>query len=598
MFVMNRHVLKIARGAFATAAVLVAACDSTSKVTSSGTPSYKLNPCSQSGTLTLAVATTALVDCTAGGTTLTLAGAGASYMIVPQFPTDQAQNQFVDYQMFYGTFTASASASLSRLNAARLKLRAAGLAGATVPQGRNMTAQRRAEHVLRARAEARSRTSVLSASISRQRSATLNAAVAPPAVGSIRTFHVASSFTVNTWATVGARLAYAGANVLVYIDTLAPGGGFTGAQLNAFGALFDQTLYPIDTAAFGPPTDLDNNGRVIMLMTPTVNADSPAATCNSQGFVAGFFDSGDFDGPTDPNSNQGEIFYSIVPDSAAKFSCAHSVADVGFDVPGTFMHEMQHLINYSQHVVVSGGGQSSSWLDEGMSIVAEELGSLYYEAKCPPPACRTSPAQLFPDSSQGFVQDFLQDSYAYALLPDTATITLSTDDEGGFSWRGGAWLFARYLGDQYGNGVFRQLERGPANALADVQQVTGKTFQALFANFGVALYTDSLPGLPRNTAPAVNRFVTRNLPQLWARLFVTGGGPSSSFPYADPVVLFKVPQADTTASIMLPGTMTFFRLDTKTTDATVTIRFSGPGGAALLSTLHPQLAIFRLPPNQ
>lgn len=596
MFGMNRYAMHFSRGLFVTAAVVVAACDSGNKVTAGGTPSYKLNPCSPNGTLTLAVATTALVDCTAGGTTLTLAGNGASYMIVPQFPTDQAANAFVDYEIDSGTF-APAAASLSRIAAARLNLRAHGLAGGMVPQGRNMTAQRAAERFLRNRAVARSRSSMFSASIGRQPSATRSAAVAPPAVGSLRTFHVASSFTTNSWATVGAQLAFAGTNVLVYIDTLAPAGGFTSAQLNAFGALFDQTLYPIDTAAFGPPTDLDNNGRVIMLMTPTVNADSPAATCNTQGFVAGFFDSGDFDGPTDPNSNQGEIFYSIVPDSGGKFSCKHTLSDVDFDVPSTFMHEMQHLINYSQHVVVSGGGQSSSWLDEGMSIVAEELGSLYYEAKCPPPACRSNASQLFPDSSQGFVQSFLQDSYAYALLPDTATITLSTDDQDGFSWRGGAWLFARYLGDQYGNTVFRQLERGPANALTDVQQVTGKPFPTLFANFGIALYTDSLPGMPRNTAPAVNRFVTRNMKQLWARIFVTGGGPNPTYPYVDPVSLYPI-TADTTSSVLLPGTMTFFRLDTPTNQATVTIRFAAPGGASLLAALHPQLAVFRLPPGQ
>jgi hypothetical protein len=596
MILMNRYRAPIARFVLATTLAGAAACDS-SKATSptnNGT-NLVLNPCIASGTLTLTPASAARIDCSAGGTTLTLAGNGASYLIVPQFPTDQAADQLVNYQLFTGN-VAAASASMSRLASARLSLRASGLAGGIAPKGRNLMAQRAAEKALRARSAVRSRASILSASVSRQRSATLGAAVAPPAVGTLRAFHVASSFTANVWATVGARLAYAGANVLIYIDTLAPANGFTPAQLSAFGVLFDQTLYPIDTAAFGPPTDLDNNGRVIMLMSPTVNADTPTATCNASGFVAGFFDSGDFDGPSDPNSNQGEIFYSIVPDPLGQFSCTHTVGDVGFDVPSTFMHEMQHLINYSQHVVVNGGGPSDSWLDEGMSIVAEELGSLYYEAKCPPPQCRASPSQLFPDSSQGFVNDFLYDSYQYALRPDTATITLSTDDQGGFSWRGGAWLFARWLGDQMGSSVYRQLERGPANAISDVQQVTGQTFPALFANFGISLYTDSLPGLPRNTAPAANRFLSRNMKQLWARAFATGG-PSASFPLQNPVQLFAI-TTDTATSVLLPGTMRFFRLDTPANAATVTIRFAAPGGTAFSPLLHPQLAVFRLPAGQ
>ncbi len=578
--------------------VLAAACDNSTGVTNVSTvpPPIKINPCGITGTVTLAVATAVRADCSTGGTTLTLAGNGASYYIVPQFPTDQVPVAFVDYQMFTGDVAAS-TVSASRVSAQRLAYAAAaGAASGGLPKGRKLFAQRAAEKALFARAAHRPRTATMHAALQRPLSAAISRASAP-ALGSVRSFHVANSFTTNTWTTVGATLVYSGANVLIYIDTLAPANGFTPAQLTNFGTLFDQTLYPIDTTAFGGPSDIDGNGHVIMLMTPVVNADTPTATCNSEGFVAGFFDSGDFDGPSDPNSNQGEIFYSIVPDTTGKFSCEHGIGEVGADVPGTFLHELQHLINYSQHVVVSGGDPSSSWLDEGMSIVAEELGSVYYENKCPPPACRSNPSQLFPDSSQGFVQDFLYDSYQYVLLPDTATITLSTDDENGFSWRGGAWLFARWLGDQNGSTVYKQLERGPSNALTDVQTVTGQTFQTLFANFGLALYTDSLPGLPRNTAPPANRFVSRNVKQLWARLYATSGGPGSGIPTPTPIQLFSIPN-DSSSSILLPGTMTFFRLDTPTTSPTVTIQFSAPGGLPFSPALHAQMAVFRLPPGQ
>jgi hypothetical protein len=568
-------------------------------LTSAQSLSIVKNPCGGTTTLTLAVATSSNVDCSGGGTTLTLAGNGASYMIVPQFPTNSVPVSYVNYQMFTAN-VAAASASISHLTASRMARAYGGAAaiGALLPGGRKMAAQHTADMALRKR-EARNASLAVHASSRRAISASISRATAP-AVGTLRSFHVANSFTVNTWATVGARLAFAGASVLIYIDTLAPANGFTPAQLTAFGTLFDQTLYPIDTTAFGGPSDIDGNGHVIMLMTPVVNADSPAATCQSQGFVAGFFDSGDFDpttGPNaDPNSNGGEIFYSIVPDTTGQYSCAHGVGEVGADVPGTFLHELQHLINYSQHVVVSGGLPSDSWMDEGMSIVAEELGSVYYEQKCPPPQCRTNPSQLFPDSSQGFVQDFLYDSYEYAYLPDTATITLSTDNEGGFSWRGGAWLFVRWFGDQMGPGAYKLLERGPSDSFADVQQVSGQTFASLFANFGIALYADSLPGLPRTTAPAVNRFVSRNVKQLWARLFATSG-PSSDIPVAEPVALYSI-VADTSSYVLLPGTMTFFRLDTPATSPTVTIQFSAPGGLPFNPALHAQIAVFRLPPGQ
>jgi hypothetical protein len=578
--------------------VLAAGCSSGKVTAPAKSTGIALNPCGGTGTVSLAVATTIRVDCSSGGTTLTLAGTGASYLIVPQFPTDQVPVSYVNYQMYTGN-VAAASASISRLAAARAAYAAAarGAGGGVIPPGRNMFAQRAAEKALRARAAQRAGSRTPGASLGHPVAAAVSRA-ATPAVGSVRSFFVANSFTVNTWATVGARLAYAGNSVLIYIDTLAPANGFTPAQLSAFGLLFDQTLYPIDTVAFGGPSDKDANGHVIMLMTPVVNADTPKNTCASQGFVAGFFDSGDFQ-TTSANrySNQGEIFYSIVPDTAAQYSCAHGVGEVGLDVPGTFLHELQHLINYSQHVVVSGGSPGSSWMDEGMSIVAEELGSVYYEQKCPPPQCRTNPSQLFPDSSQGFVQGFLYDSYQYALLPDTATITLSSDDENGFSWRGGAWLFMRWLGDQMGSTVYKQLVKGASNAIVDLQNVTGQTFPALFANFGLALYTDSLPGMPRTTAPSVNRFLSRNVKQLWNRLYATSGGAGTGIPSPSPLQLFPITN-DTSTSVLLPGSMTYFRLDTPASSATVTIQFSAPGGAAFPPALRPQIAIFRLPPGQ
>ncbi len=441
--------------------VIVTACDGSKSTTTAPTQHFTPNPCSPSGTLTLNAATAALVDCSGGGTTQALAASGASYLIVPQFATDQGAKQNVSYKLFTAnTGTAASRAAGTFLK--RLMLPPMdGIAPDFHSAPRNMTAQRTMERALRARAAKQSLSMVIRAPSGRRTGAARSAIVAPPTLGSLRTFRVASSITGNTFATVGATVSYVGTNLIIYIDTLAPANGFTAPQFLAFGQLFDQTLYPIDTAAFGPPSDIDNNGRVIMLMSPTVNADTPASTCQTQGYVAGFFDSADFNSSSDPNSNQGEVFYSIVPDPNAQFSCAHSVDEVGAGVAGTFMHELQHLINWSQHVVVSGSAAPSSWLDEGLSIVAEELGSLYYEQKCPPPQCRTSPAQLFPDSAETFAQDFPFDSYQYALLPDTASITLSTDDSNGISWRGGVWLFARWLGDQYGSTVYRQLERGP-----------------------------------------------------------------------------------------------------------------------------------------
>jgi hypothetical protein len=569
----------------------LAGCSSDSNTTSSNTApgTFLNNPCTPTGTLSLSVAQAAQIDCSGGGTTLTLAGNGASYLIVPQFPTNLVIDQAVDYTIATGNL-AAASLTASRVAALRSARSSAGPAefstSTTLRPGQRQQAFEQAIF-----ARARTRAAPVSASLVGP-----SAQFVPPALGSTRTFRVLSNFTASTWTTITAQLAYLGNNIYLYIDTASPANGFTASQLTAFGQLFDQTLYGIDIAAFGQPSDIDGNGHVIMLMSPKVNADTPTADCATQGYVAGFFDSEDFNGPSDVNSNQGEVFYAVVPDPSGTVSCTHTVADLENTLPATFLHELQHLINYSQHVVVNHVGALSSWLDEGMSITAEELGSLYYEQKCPPPACRTTATQLFPDSSQAFISGFFDDSYVYALLPDTASLTLHSDSDNGFSWRGGDWLLVRYLVDQYGSNVLKLLEQGPADGLTSIVNASGQAIPTLFSNFGLALYTDSFPGLPRTTAPTINRFQSRNLRQLWARLYATAG-PSTSVPFAMPLQLFPITN-DTTVYIMNPGAMSFWRLDTPAASATVSIRFAAPGGGAFSSALRPQIAVFRLPAGQ
>lgn len=590
------------------ALVAATACSNHDATTApgSGGTSFNNNPCSVSGTLQLAVAQTARVDCGNGGTTITLAGNGASYLVVAQYAASLVPNAFVPYHVSSGTV---ASASVTKGIIANLSRASNPFADrATVP-ARGLPNVRRTnqiafDHMLRARARRlvtsgtwRPATfhSVISASRTSASPSAAIAAMTAPSVGTVRSFRVLANANGTAFTSVGARLEYAGSDVLIYVDTLAPANGFTSDQLTAFGQLFDQTLYPIDTTNFGPPSDIDQNGHVIMLMSPVVNALTSTSDCQNNGFIAGFFEEEDLGAPaSDPNSNQGEIFYSIVPDPNGVSSCAHTTDDVGFAVPATFMHELQHLISFSQHVVVHGGDSEYGWLDEGLSIVAEELGSVYYEQKCPGTSCRTDPSQIFPDSSQGFVRDFLYDSYQYALLPDTASVTLHTDADDGFSWRGGDWLLMRWLGDQMGSSVFRKLDANTLTGVANIENVTGESFPSLFADFGLSLFTDSLPGLPRSTSPAVDRFTSRNVRQLWNRLFVTSQG---TLQLAYPVQVFPI-TTDTSTAIMDPGTMSYFRLDTPTNQSTVAIQFAGPAGAALPSSVKPQLTIFRLPAGQ
>jgi hypothetical protein len=270
------------------------------------------------------------------------------------------------------------------------------------------------------------------------------------------------------------------------------------------------------------------------------------------------------------------------------------VANLLAAVPATFLHELQHLINFSQHVVVQGGAPEEGWLDEGLSIRAEELGSEYFEAKFPPPSGRASPAQLFPDSSQGFVSGFLSDSYSYLLRPDTASVTLHSDSDNGFAWRGSDWLLVHWLGDLKGKAIFTALERSRNTGVANIAAAAGESFSSLFGDFSLALWTDSLPGVPRASIPARDRFQSRNLRQLYQRLFDTNPG-SSNFPRAYPVAPVSLTNVGPVSASMVPGTAAFYILDMTSIPSNLTIQFATPGGTSFSADLHAQVSLYRLP---
>lgn len=406
------------------------------------------------------------------------------------------------------------------------------------------------------------------------------AAAAPDTV---RSFYVLGSLTSNCFVQTQARLRYAGARVYIYEDTGVPM-GFTASEYARFGTLFDDVLYPIDTAAFGFPSDIDGNAHIIVLLSQRINQLTSRTECASSGaFVAGYFFG--YDLTNGAGSNRSEIFYSIAPDSTGQFSCAHRRSQVTAQTPTTFIHEFQHMISYNQHVLVRQGQSEVTWLNEGLSHIAEELGSKYYEAKYPAPSGRTNAGQLFPDSSQAFITPDLRNAYSYLLAPRHQSVT-TFSTLGTLEERGAAWLFLRWLGDQKGEQVYRQLVATTRRGTDNVSAVAGEPFPALFGDFGIAAYTDSIDGVPRSVVPVRYRFTSRNTRQIFGRLFPTR---------PNPIAAVQLGCTGTATQPMVQGTSSYF-LTGGTAGCTGTrLDLSNADGGALPGTLLPQLAIFRLP---
>jgi hypothetical protein len=583
-----RGLAKLIRSAPTLALMLVAldACSDSSPVAVASN-----RPCGSAGVVTLNALQAVTIDCSAGSV-IQLAGAGARYLIVPEFATGNVTKRATSYVL---SDSDALPVTASEILAKRVPNSSASFAGRLGTRIGPGMRQVRYDAALRARerqafSDGRWKAQGAGAQTASARAAMVAQSVAAPSAGSIRAFRVVNTFNTQnvTYATVNAKLQFIGANTLVYLDTLSPPNGFTPAQLISFGQTIDQTFFTLDVDAFGPPSDIDGNGKVIVLLTPVVNALSPASECQTQGYIAGFFDGFDLSG-SDSNSNRGEIYYGLVPDANGTRSCAHSVASVSSIAPGTFLHELQHMISYSQHVIVHNGSPEEGWLDEGLSIFAQELGSQYYERKFPPPTGRTNPNQLLPDSAEGFIADEFSESFSYLEKPDTTTLTLHSDADGGLTWRAGDWLLAHWLGDQEGSSFYRRLDENTLTGTANIAAVAGEPFQSLFGDFGLAMWTDSIPGVPKSAIPQRDKFTTRTLRTIFQAVFNAGGaGSAGPFP-----ITLQTLSGQTTAS-MVPGTVSYYELVTSATVPATTLRFTAPGGGAIATSLHPQVSIFRL----
>jgi hypothetical protein len=308
----------------------------------------------------------------------------------------------------------------------------------------------------------------------------------PPVLGSERTFKVCQTIDCAGFVDVTATARHVGPKGAIYLDNTVPAGGYIQADIDSVGFLFDTYLYPLDTVSFGRESDLDNNGVVVVLLTDQVNALSP--DCNTSGSVIlGFFYGNDLL-TGNPGSNDGEVFYGLVPDPA-NGSCSISHDFARSYLAPTFIHEFQHMISYNQHVLLRGGLSEDTWLNEGLSHFAEEIGG------------RGIPDQycVNQDCLTQFQVGDVQNAYGYLSDPESFFLVEPSSSSGLLEERGANWLFVRWLVDQFGSDVTgaaftRTLVATSKLGADNVAAVTGVPFSTLVPQWQLANYLDDLPG--------------------------------------------------------------------------------------------------------
>ncbi|HEV8195754.1 MAG TPA: hypothetical protein VGP87_03855 [Gemmatimonadales bacterium] len=314
----------------------------------------------------------------------------------------------------------------------------------------------------------------------------------PPVVGEVKDFHVCANLACTTFGTVTATLKFVGTHAAVYLDNTVPTNDpLRDSDLAELGTAFDTYHYPIDTTAFGRESDIDGNGVVDILMTDAVNSLTPDC---ADGRVLGFFFGSDL--LNTPNSNHGEIFYTLVPAPQAGNCNAISRRTAVDNVKPTLIHEFQHMISFNQHSIVRAGNSEEVWLNEALSHFAEELGGrLIPDAECTP---------AFPSCRSQYTSGDIFNAYDYLTNTEADFVVFPTSSTGTLPERGAAWLFLRWTLDQFaapdpsfrGTDMTRALVGTTLTGAANLAAVTGSTMATMTPEWMMAIYLDDGPDLP------------------------------------------------------------------------------------------------------
>lgn len=383
----------------------------------------------------------------------------------------------------------------------------------------------------------------------------------------------ATSFCDNPAYRTG-RVAAITDKAIVVSDTSNPDGGFTDDEYRAIGVTFDTLVDPVDRAAFGSPTDIDNNGHVIMFFTRAVNELTPAG---ASGVTLGFFYSRDlYPKTTAPGpcagSNQAEMFYLLVPDTAGLINGnKRSKALVTTLTMGTVAHEYQHLINASRRMYVnnSGGVFEERWLDEGLAHVAEELNLFRASGR----SARTNlDNSAFTDSNFGIayatygVNNVRRYAQYLGRTESQAPIGFDQFDDD-LPTRGAIWDFLRFAADHLPAGnegsFWFNLVNSRTSGVANLTAALGTTPYSLLRDWAISVFADdNAVGLdPRFQQPSWN-----------LRSVMTADG--TSIPY--PLVTHTLADGTTTSVTLTAYGVSFMRFSVASgQDALVTASSNG-----------------------
>ena len=332
--------------------------------------------------------------------------------------------------------------------------------------------------------------------------------VIPTTLGSTVVFKYPTGGGCTDFVSDTARVIYVGTHSIVLESNTAPLAGTLDTIFVSLAQKFDTLMYPILTSTFGNPMAFDDslskNGKVAMLFTKHVNDES----ANLLGFVS----------PCDmlpasydaqaPASNNTEVFYARVPLSTTGSSGSVDVASVWKRIIGaTLIHESKHITAVAERFADPVGTDlEQSWFEEGTAQVASEIyarkiygvgwksdatyaNTVYCDLRGSGTTGPCAGAEYLMADQFTFLHDYEnQNELTSFLSPGTSDPNIY----------GSAWLFARWLLDQYsaseGDLMKPLVADATMNGVENVTNKTGRSWDELDGYFTMMLAADNYPG--------------------------------------------------------------------------------------------------------
>jgi len=373
------------------------------------------------------------------------------------------------------------------------------------------------------------------------------------------------------------RVVAVGTKALILADTLNPKPGFTTADYQRYAARFDTLVYPLDVAAFGTPSDIDQNGRVAIVFTRAVNELTPRSATT---YVGGLTFSRDLFPQLATSrttacqtSNEGEFVYLMAPDPNGTINGNRRTNGfVDTNTTAVLAHELVHLINASRKLYVNTSAAvfEAKWLDEGLAHIAEEL--MFYRESGLSPRTNIDYAALVASnrSRSAYLTDMGGNAARYRdFIASTGSASPYRAGDPGVSTRGGAWSLLRYLADRTGTTdgtVWSRLVDNTAVGTANLQAVFGRDVSAMIRDWMVSIAVDDAAA----TGPELQQ-------RSWNWRFIFAGSEGVSVFY--PLSVTPMTNATSYTGTIPAGGSVYYRLSVAANDS-ASITLGGQSGAA------------------